>query len=644
MKYYEVLVGDMQYHGNDALTYSSETELHTGAVVRVTLRAKPVLAIVIKAVPKPSFAAKAITASAPFQPFPATNLKLLAWLRAYYPAPLGSVVRQFLPPSTAFPKPTEIKPLASTPDPQPAAPLTTEQQHAIETITGSGSYLLHGITGSGKSRVYIELATRTLAAGRSAVILTPEIGLTAQLTDTFRSSFGANVVVLHSAMTAATRRDAWYQLLEATSPMVVIGPRSALFSPLKNIGLVVVDEAHDQAYKNESAPHYHASRVAAVLAQLHTAVFVSGSATPSVEDYYVATEKKRPIVAMQHLATQTSDGPKTIVPVDLRDQTNFSRSRILSKQLIAATTASLAAHEQTLLFLNRRGTANVVLCSSCGWQVACPHCDLPLTYHADEHRLRCHVCGYTTHLPGSCPQCGNADILLKSIGTKAVLDEVARLFPQAAVQRFDTDLHKDDRLEQHITALQSGSADIIVGTQMITKGLDLPRLSVVGIINADSSLLIPDYTAAERTFQIISQVTGRVGRGHRAGTVVVQSYEPGNVTLQAATTGQWQAFYDRELAERKQYHFPPFCFLLKLNCLRATSKAAETAANKLAATVEELHPSVTIEGPTPAFHPREKGKYNWQIIVKSSTRTALIDIIRNLPSGWAYDIDPINLL
>ncbi len=646
MYYYEVLVGDMQYHGSDALTYSSEAEITVGTVVRVALRSRPVLAIVVHTVPEPSFTAKLISAIAPYPPIPKTSLELLQWLRAYYPAPLGSVVRQFLPPSTAFPKADELVPAVSkahTPEQLPE--LTAEQTKALEAIQAAGSYLLHGITGSGKSRIYTELARRTLDNQKSVLMLTPEIGLTAQLTSNFTQQFGKqNVVVLHSGMTVAKRRDAWYRLLAATKPVVVIGPRSALFSPLRNVGLVVLDESHDQAYKNESAPHYHASRVASVLATLHKAVYVSGSATPNIEDYFVASKKQRPIVKLDHIATSENSEKTDVITVDLRDKNNFTRSRILSQKLIDKITTSLSAQEQTLLFLNRRGTANVVLCNNCGWQKLCPNCDLPLTYHGDEHKLRCHTCGFTTQLPGSCPECGNSDILLKSIGTKAVLEEVSRLFPQATVQRFDTDLGKDERLEKHVAALKSGSADIIVGTQIIAKGLDLPRLGLVGIISADSSLLMPDYTATERTFQLISQVVGRVGRGHRAGTVVVQSYEPGNATLVAATKADWHGFYENELRERQTFHFPPFTFLLKLNCLRATSKSAETNATKLAEAIAAQHPSVSIEGPTPAFHPRERGKYDWQLVVKSSTRTELVEIIQELPSGWNYDIDPTNLL
>ncbi len=650
-----MLVGDMQYHGSEALTYGHAGALVAGALVKVSMRGRSVLGIVTGEVRQPLFETKEISAAAPFAPIPHENLKLMEWLRAYYPAPLGAVVRLFVPPTEAFPK-TERR-TKKDEDGDTSAfnvprssfdslpPLTAEQQHALAIIQEPGSYLLHGITGSGKSRVYIELTRRTLAAGKSVFMLTPEIGLTAQLTGNFSQQFGEHkIVVLHSAMTAAARRDAWYRLLATQEPVVVIGPRSALFSPVHNVGLVILDESHDQAYKNESAPHYLTSRVAAVLTTLHSGIFVSGSATPNIDDYFLAHSKQRPVIRMNQLATQADANETAITMVDMRDKNSFSRSRILTQKLVDKVTTTLQAGEQTLLFLNRRGTANVVLCSNCGWQKLCPNCDLPLTYHGDEHVLRCHTCGFTTQLPGTCPECGNSDILLKSVGTKAVLEEVQRLFPQAKVQRFDTDLGKDERLEKHIDALQAGSADILVGTQMIAKGLDLPRLSLVGIINADSSLLMPDYTATERTYQLLSQVIGRVGRGHRAGSVVVQCYDPENPTLRAALAGDWGGFYETELAERKLFKFPPFTFLLKLNCLRATSKSAESNARKLAATITTEHPGVSVEGPTPAFHPRERGKYNWQLVVKSAKRTELVAIINELPSGWSYDIDPTNLL
>jgi primosomal protein N' (replication factor Y) (superfamily II helicase) len=642
MRYYEVLVGALAYHGNDALTYSSDATLRVGQIVRVALRERSTLGIVVREVSKPSFPTKPLAAIAPYPPVPAESLSLLHWLRAYYPAPLGAVVRQFVPPTELFPKEQTV-PQFAVADTSNLPPISTEQQQALTTIEGPGTFVLHGITGSGKSRVYVELAARAIAAGRSALVLTPEIGLTAQLTETFRRTFGNRVYVLHSQLTPAERRTIWYELLAATEPVIVIGPRSALFSPIRSIGLLALDEAHDNAYKNESAPHYHAARVAAKLASLHQATLVLGSATPAIEDYYLATSRQRPIITMQQLAKQ-SDHLVNIETVDMREHGSFSRNPLLSDTLLARISSAMERGEQSLLFLNRRGTANVILCSSCGWQSLCPNCDLSLTYHGDEHLLRCHVCGYNSPLPTSCPVCSNTDIVFKSIGTKAIVTAVQKLFPAARVQRFDTDAKKSERLEQHLGSLTEGSADIIVGTQMVTKGLDLPKLSVVGIINADSSLLIPDYTAAEQTYQIISQVVGRVGRGHRAGTVVVQTYDPQNTTLQAALARDWAGFYQAELHERKLFKFPPFTYLLKLRVLRASGAAAEKAATALATTLAQQHPGITVDGPAPSFHPRERGKYSWQLLLKSSSRQTLVDIISTLPSGWSYDIDPINVL
>ncbi len=658
MYYYEVLVGDMQYHGKTALTYSSDVKLMPGSVVRIALRARSVLGIVLRAVPEPSFTAKPVAAVAPARPLPAASLQLIDTLYEYCPAPYGAIIRQFLPPTTAFSKKSGND---QAPNPNissqhsrlqttnyklqtsPLPPLSHEQTSALNSINPSGYHLLHGITGSGKTRLYVELARRTLEAGASAIILTPEIGLTAQLVETFTAAFTQKVCVMHSRQTAAERRDVWYEVLSSAEPLIIIGPRSALFAPVQKLGLIVIDESHDQAYKSESAPHYRTERVAAMLARLHGACLVSGSATPGVEEYYLATAKNRPIVRLSQLAVKNETKTKTVV-VDLRDRSQLSRSPVLSTPLLEAISAALAAKEQTMLFLNRRGTAGAILCSSCGWQAVCSHCDLSLTYHGDAHAMRCHVCGRTWPLPGSCPECGETDIVLKTIGTKAVVDETRRLFPQARIGRFDTDTVKTEQLETQLAALQTGKIDIIIGTQMITKGLDLPKLSVVGVLNADASLLIPDYTANERTFQLLTQVLGRTARGHGDSTVVVQTYNPGHATLQAAIQKNWDAFYEAELAERKAFRFPPFVYLLKLTCLRATSASAEKTATKLRQQIEKDHPELKVEGPSPAFHPRESGKYKWQLIVKSPSRQTLVAIAQTLPSGWSHDLDPVNVL
>lgn len=634
------------YHGNEPLTYSSKTALETGLIVRVQLRQRTVLAIVLRAVPKPKFAVKPILTAAPYPPLPQQQIALLTWLRAYYPAPLGTIVRQFMPPTTSLKTYGEASsdPGGSKP-PQPLDTLpkiTDGQRQALDRINGPGTFVLHGVTGSGKSRVYLELTARTISEGASALVLTPEIGLSAQLSEQFRQVFGGIVFVLHSQLTAAERRTIYYRLLEHQAPSIVIGPRSALFAPLRKIGLIVLDEAHDKAYKNESAPHYQTARVAAKLASFHDATLVLGSATPAVEDYYLAQAKHRPIITMPDLA-KPAGTPLAIHVIDMKKPGLFARNRIVSDALIKHIGASMERCEQSLVFLNRRGTANVVLCNNCGWQALCSNCDLSLTYHGDAHELRCHVCGISARLPGDCPVCHAADILFKSIGTKAVVAALQKLFPSARIKRFDTDVDKPDRLEQQLTALGS-SADIIVGTQMIGKGLDLPKLSVVGIVQADSSLLIPDYTAAEQTYQLIAQVIGRVGRGHRPGTVIVQTYDPDNRTLQSALHGGWQRFYTDELHERKTYRFPPFVHLLKLRVLRASSASAQKAALTLEESLKQQYPHASIEGPAPTFHPREHGKYSWQLLIKSAERSALLAIIRNLPAGWQYDIDPVNLL
>jgi len=521
--------------------------------------------------------------------------------------------------------------------------LTPEQTEAFHQIVEAGSYLLHGITGSGKTRMYLELAQRTLQDKRSIIVLTPEIGLTEHLVRSF-AALSQRTYVLHSRLTAAARRNVWYEILNSTEPVIVIGPRSALFTPLRNVGLIIMDESHDQAYKSDGAPHYRTDRVAATLSQLHNAIFVSGSATPNIEDVYVAGAKGRPIISLNTLATQSEYGKSTTKAIDLRDKSVYGRSRIISQQLLSAINEALDHSEQTLLFLNRRGTASAVLCSTCGWRAVCSHCDLPLTYHGDSHTLRCHVCGRSQPLPPSCPECGQTEIVLKTIGTKAVYDEIHRLFPAARLRRFDTDTEKPDQIENQLSALQNGDVDIIIGTQMITKGLDLPRLAVVGILNADSGLLMPDFAATERTYQLISQVVGRVGRGHRAGRVFLQTYNPDNPVLVAALSQNWDDFYARELKERQMYNFPPFCYLLKLSCVRATQASAEKTANKLRDELQTAYPKLPIEGPSPAFHPREGGKYKWQIIIKSPSRTALLQIISLLPSGWSYNLDPTDLL
>lgn len=645
MQYYEVYVASQRFHGSEPLTYGSESPLPAGAVVSVELQRQVILGIIGRSVPKPSFKTKPVTAVVSEAPLPAQALELLKWLQAYYPAPLGFLSQLFLPNSLL--QKSRKEPVTPTAQPLQALPtLTDEQQLAVNTVLASDarSFLLHGDTSSGKTRVYLELATKALETNKSCLVLTPEIGLTPQLAQDFEKTFPGRVVTVHSTLTPAERRTAWRTINQATSPVIVIGPRSALFSPVHNLGYIIIDEAHDGAYKQEQAPYYQASRVAAQLAKLHQAKLILGSATPLVSDYYAFSAKELPILRMTKSATASDHAaPKTTV-VNLREREHFPRSSWLSTPLLDAIAADLNQGSQSLVFLNRRGTARLVLCQNCGWQASCPRCDLPLTYHGDAHKLRCHTCGYSEPAPAACPTCQSTDIVFKSVGTKTLVNELQRIFPKARIQRFDSDTIKADRLEQHYESVRAGDIDILVGTQMLSKGLDLPRLSTVGVVVADTSLYFPDYTADERTYQMLTQVMGRVGRGHRVGTIIVQTYQPESPTIQHAIAKNYQAFYEQQLKEREQFHFPPFYHVLKLSVSRASQAAVQKNAEALHETLRTSGLALDISSPMPAFTERINNQYRWQLVVKARSRSELTKAVALLPSGWTYDLDPSNLL
>lgn len=644
MQYYEVLVSSQRYHGVEPLTYSSEMPLTIGVVVTIPMGRQKVLGIVRGEVQKPVFSTKPIIDVVTLKPVPYELIQLHAWLMSYYPGPLGLMTQLFLPGSLATPARKKAAPEEVRAKIIELPPLTDEQQATLTDIQqATGSFLLHGDTGTGKTRIYIELAKLNLELGKSALVLTPEIGLTPQLAQSFEKTFPGRVIIVHSTQTPAERRESWRRIHEAMEPVVVIGPRSALFAPIHELGVVVIDEAHDGAYKQEQMPYYQATRVAAQLAHLHDAKLILGTATPLIHDYFAFSAKQLPILRMERSAIgSTVDA--IVDTVDLTKRENFSRSPWLSSQLLGQIEAALIEGNQSLVFLNRRGTARLVLCQNCGWQATCPRCDLPLTYHGDHHHLRCHTCGYTTSTPSDCPECGSADIQFKSVGTKTIVDELSRVFPKARIQRFDSDTKKADRLEQQYESVKAGDVDILVGTQMLSKGLDLPKLAVVGVVIADTSLYFPDYTADERTFQMLRQVIGRVGRGHTTGHVVIQTYSPDSATIQAAIDRDYARFYEAQITERKLYRFPPFYFMLKISIDRASQPSVSKAAQDLAEQILRSGVAVELSGPSPAFVERVAGKYRWQIVIKAKQRVELIKVIALLPKTCSYDIDPSHLL
>lgn len=644
MRYYEVWVSSLKYHRDTPLTYSYNDALKPRTLIAVPLQQQTVAAVVIEEVKKPHFKVKSILRTISHTQLPAQIPRLIEWMKDYYPAPMGQLMTLAIPSGLAS-KGRALdgndKLLTHTAKTLPA--LTPEQSRAISYINKAAPkpILLHGNTGTGKTRVYLERAKQALASGKSVLLLTPEIGLTPQLVQASEEVFPGHTTVLHSDLTPSQRRTAWRRILEASDPQVVIGPRSALFAPINNLGLVVLDEFHETSYKQEQTPYYLASRVAGTLAKLHGAQLLLGSATPPVTDYHTFQQKKLPIVRMQEPALTPTR--QHVAVIDLKQRHSFTKSPWMANSLIDAISAALEQGEQSMLFLNRRGTSRMVLCQSCGWQALCPRCDVSLTYHNDTHILCCHICGYRQKTPTNCLKCSANDIIFRVIGTKFLEGELNRLFPRVKIGRFDSDIKKADRLERQYSQIKKGEVDILIGTQMLGKGLDLPRLSVLGVVLADTSLSFPDYTAEERTFQLLTQVTGRVNRGHTPGKIYIQTHNPSNLLLKAVLNKDYDAFYKQQLAERQKYHFPPFRFVLKLTCSYAAQASAKKTAQSLIDSLKGK-PGIELTGPSPAFVEKRHGRYHWQVIVRSTERAKLLNVVKTLSPKWTHDIDPIHLL
>jgi primosomal protein N' (replication factor Y) len=650
MRYYEVLLADTKYKSGAPLTYSSDGALEVLSVVSVPLRARTATGFVLAETGKPGFGVKSIKSLVSAKPLPYHCLQLAQWMENYYAVNLSEALRQFAPTKPAVraikaPADQTVDLVQPTIQLQMHAPLTADQKRALKEIKANPSttVLLHGETGSGKTRVYLELAKETLAGGKSVILLTPEISLTTQLAVAAQAFLQVAPIIMHSQLSIAQRKRLWQKALEADQPQVIIGPRSALFTPVASVGLIILDEAHEPAYKQEQSPRYSALRLASQLGALTGAKVIYGTATPNVADYYLADERAA-VVRMTQMALGDTDGDVKIEVVDLKDRRNFGRDPYLSKQMIEAINATLTAKKQVIVYLNRRGSARVILCDNCGWRDLCPNCDVSLVYHADDHQAKCHICGYAHQPPVQCPNCGNPDIIYKTIGTKALAAQVEKLFPDRSIRRFDSDNKADETLNEIYQELLSGKVDILVGTQLLAKGLDLPKLGLVGIVSAESSSTLPDFTAEERTFQLLYQVIGRVGRGHSKGEVVVQTYEPDSVVIQSAVSRDYRRFYDYALKERQQFRFPPFSYLMKLTVRRATLNGVENASDKLRGELTARGLPVEVIGPTPSFYARRGKYFYYQLVLKSKDRDHLLALAKLVPADWQIDLDPADLL
>lgn len=651
--FYLIWIRSNHYQGQAPLTYNFDQRLPIGSIVEVQLQKEIVKAVVFGTTAKPRFKTKPIISVYNDLIIPLHLIKLSQWLLEYYPSSIGSIMQLIVPNSLSLKNYTinysdNHEDLKITKDiilPK----LTNEQQITLNNINHNDTYLLHGVTGSGKTRIYYELAKKTIEQKKSVFVLTPEISLTSQLTLNFQKVFSLEqVLVLHSQLTTKEKRNIWLKAIKSKEPLVVIGTRSSLFLALKNIGLIIIDEFHElSSFKQQGKPQYSAIRVASYIRYLTHATLILGSATPPISEYYFAKEKKKTILSMTNLAksANTYNIPTKITTIDLKKRELFSKSTYLSDKLIDSILQSLNQSSQSLLYLNRRGTARLILCDQCNWQAICHFCDISLTYHSDSYKLICHFCGRESAVPNCCPKCQNLSIIYKTAGTKAIVEEVSRLFPNAILGRYDNDNIKKERFELNYHSIRSGAVDILIGTQLLAKGLDLPKLRTLGIINADTSLLLPDYTASERTYQLISQVIGRIGRGHIPGEAIIQTYNPNSLVIKTAINQDYHHFYSKEIESRQRYLYPPFSYLLKLSCRRKTASQAEQTAIKLQQALHSSYGSrLSIEGPAPAYHEKFQGKFQWQLIAKANQRSILLSIINNLPSGWSYDIDPVDLL
>ncbi len=647
-------------------------------------------------------------------------LELVRWTAAYYQAPIGEVMRCALPPGgggaptgsaprrrrASMPVAAQSRQLEGTPGaggcPVPAracpseaglpeggssprwpcqpawtprarvAALNAAQQAALEAINGPihgggerRPLLLHGVTGSGKTAVYLAAMEAALSRGEAALLLVPEIGLTPALFADFSDAFPGQVAVLHSGLTAAERRREW-ERLRAGEARVALGTRSAVFAPLPRLGLIVVDEEHDASFKQQEAPRYHARDLAVLRARLSGARVVLGSATPSLESFAHARAGKYRLLQLPERVAQRALPVIGLVDMGAEFRAAVAergaRARrageeVISKALHAALAQCLQRGQQALVLINRRGFAPVVLCRACGAAVMCRDCALALTYHKSAGRLLCHLCGYSLEPPSRCPACDSQHLYFLGSGSEKVEQTLAALFPQARIARLDRDTARArGHFEQVLARFRAGELDILVGTQMIAKGHDLPGVTLVGVLQADLGLAFPDFRAAERTFQLLTQVAGRAGRGQEPGEVLLQVVHPDHYAVQAAVRADFDAFYDQEANFRRWLHYPPFAAMA---CARLRHRdydrvlAYASAAGHFLRDRAAAYPAIRVLGPAPAVVARVKSEYRFQFLFKSESRRALQALLADLrafaraqkfpATALALDVDPLVL-
>ncbi|MCC8160990.1 MAG: primosomal protein N' [Oscillospiraceae bacterium] len=513
---------------------------------------------------------------------------------------------------------------------------TLEQENAITRITDSvktgesETYLLHGVTGSGKTEVFMQAIEYAVSIGKSAIMLVPEISLTPQMVARFMSRFGDRVAIFHSGLSLGERYDQWKRIKDGGAD-IVIGARSAVFTPLKNIGIIIMDEEHSDTYKSDMSPRYHAGDVAIFRAKQSGAAVVLASATPSVESYYKAKTGEYTLIEMK--SRYNSNKMPDISVVDMRGELARGNKSMLSGTLYRELSKNLQCGEQTILFLNRRGFSTFVSCRACGYVPQCPNCNISLTYHKSENSLKCHYCGFTRPNYTLCPECGSKYIRYFGAGTQKVEDEIKRLFPNASTIRMDMDTTgKKQSHEKILTKFEKDKIDILIGTQMVTKGLDFENVTLVGVITADTMLNINDFRSGERTFAMLEQVSGRAGRGSREGRAVIQTYTPEHEAVSLVKSHDYISFYNSEIEERRLMWYPPFCSIISVLFQGPSETLVPQTAKyfvKQIGDLKALSQKIQVLGPIPSYISKIKNKYRWQIIFKCEDDDKLGEVLKN---------------
>ncbi|GIN18994.1 primosomal protein N' [Siminovitchia fordii] len=539
-------------------------------------------------------------------------------------------------------------------------PLTKDQQAAMAPILHSighqthETFLLYGVTGSGKTEVYLQAIQEVIKQGKEAIVLVPEIALTPQMVERFKGRFGSDVAVLHSRLSIGEQYDEWRKI-QRKEVKVVVGARSAVFAPFENLGIIIIDEEHESSYKQEETPRYHARDVAIKRGEYHRCPVILGSATPSLESFARAQKGVYHLLTLSKRMNDRELPPVSVV--DMREEMRSGNRSMFSTELFEKIKDRLHKGEQTVLFLNRRGHSTFIMCRDCGYVMQCPHCEISMTYHRSSNEMKCHYCGFQTGVPTECPECSGNHIRYFGMGTQKVEEELVKLLPEARIIRMDVDTTtRKGAHERILEHFQSGKADILLGTQMIAKGLDFPNITLVGVLSADTMLHLPDFRAAEKTFQLLTQVSGRAGRHELSGEVVVQTYTPEHYSIQLAAMQDYPRFYNQEMSMRKIGSYPPFYYLALVTVTHEDLMQAVAVTEKISNYLKsKISEEAILLGPVASPIPKINDRYRYQCLIKYKREPNLFSALRKILEHYnpqasrdalsiTIDINPYNMM